>query len=125
MQTKKSKLVQVSAAALAFTALFTASAFAAHKHHHHAHYHALTVRQQAAVAPDPYHGPGAPFTAPVAIAGTVVGLPFQAAGQIFPYQNANSPLVLIGVPVHVLGGIVQMPFYVVNSALGMSPASPF
>jgi len=125
---KTSKLVQVSAVALAIASALTVSAVAKEGHKkHHAHYRAVTVHQVAAPAPDAFHNPAAPITAPVHIAGTVIGAPFMAASQIFPYQvsPAQNPLVLIGAPIHVVGTVLTAPFYVVNTAFGVPPAQPF
>ena len=77
-------------------------------------------REPVAAAPDAFHGPAAIITAPVAIAGTIVSLPFRLVGAVFP-PRANDPRVLIGAPVYAAGEIAQFPFVAVNSAFGVPP----
>jgi hypothetical protein len=67
-------------------------------------------REPVAAAPDAFHGP-------VAIAGTIVSLPFRFVEAIFPW-HANDPRMVIGAPVHFAGQIAEFPFYAVNSAFG-------
>jgi hypothetical protein len=74
-------------------------------------------REPVAAAPDAFHGPAAIITAPVAIAGTIVSLPFRFVEAIFPW-HANDPRMVIGAPVHFAGQIAEFPFYAVNSAFG-------
>jgi len=136
-----SKAAQVAASVAVFAAAFALPAVAAEHHngahwrrgHHHSHYAAndrpLTVRSRhsepvVVASPDPYNnGPASIVTAPVAFAGTAVGLPFRAVGTVFPAHGdpAVNPLVLVGAPVHVAGQFLQFPFYVVDSAFGTPP----
>lgn len=126
MQTKTTKLALIAMipAVLATALTLPAEARAYHHHHHHYGYHSLTVRRAApepvVAAPDPFHGPGVIVTAPVAIAATIVSLPFRAVGSVFP-ATGNTPLVIIGAPVHFAGQVAQFPFYVVGSAFGAPP----
>ena len=137
MQTKKLMLPQIAASMVVFATAFTLPAAAKDRyseahwrrmHHHLAAGRPLTVtkrpyRESIVAAPNPFHGPAAIITAPVAIGATIVSLPFRAAGAVFPaYGNpAVNPLVLVGVPVHVAGQVAQLPFYVVGSAFGAAP----
>jgi hypothetical protein len=57
-------------------------------------------------------------TAPVAIAGTIVSLPFRVIEAAFP-PHANDPRMLVGAPVHLAGQIAGFPFFVVNGAFGV------
>jgi hypothetical protein len=75
-------------------------------------------RQPVATAPDAFHGPAAFITAPVAIAGTIVSLPFRAVEAVFP-PRANDPRVLVGAPVHLAGQIAEFPFFAINGAFGV------
>ena len=93
--------------------------------HHSAGANDLYVRRHAyrepvVAAPDAFHGPAAIITAPVAIAGTFVSLPFRLVGVVFP-PRADDPRVLIGAPVYVAGEIAQFPFVAVNSVFGVPP----
>ena len=74
-------------------------------------------REPVAAAPDAFHGPAAIITAPVAIAGTLVSLPFRFVEAIFP-PHANDPRVVVGAPVHLASQIATFPFFAVNSAFG-------
>ncbi len=74
-------------------------------------------REPVAAAPDAFHGPAAIVTAPLAIAGTIVSLPFRAVEAVFP-PRANDPRMLVGAPVHFAGQIAEFPFFVVNRAFG-------
>jgi hypothetical protein len=133
MQTRTLKLAQVAGVAL-FAAAFTLPAAANEHHKMHHHHHAaydrpLTVRHhQEAFAPaparDPFAGPAGIVTGPVAVAGTLVGLPFQAANAVFPAYGdpATNPLVLVGAPTHFAGQVVGFPFYAVNNSFG-APAN--
>jgi hypothetical protein len=128
MQTKTSKLALIATTAAVLATAFNLPAEARnyHRHHHHHYYaHALTVHHayvEPVVAPDPFHGPGAIITAPVALAATFVSLPFRAVGTVFP-ATGNTPLVIIGAPAHFAGQVVQFPFYVVGNAFGAAPAT--
>jgi len=77
-------------------------------------------RQPMVAAPDAFHGPAVIVTAPVAVAGTIVSLPFRAVGAVFP-PRANDPRVLVGAPVYAAGEIAQFPFVAVNSVFGVPP----
>jgi hypothetical protein len=94
-----------------------------HRPHHPADSGDITVRtgshrEPIAAAPDAFHGPAAIITAPVAIAGTLVSLPFRFVEAIFP-PRANDPRVLVGAPVHLAGQIAGFPFFAVNGAFGV------
>ena len=107
-----------------------------HRHIHHRIVHRtyppagandVYVRRRAepvAAAPDAFHGPAAIITAPVAIAGTIVSLPFRLVGAVFP-PRANDPRVLIGAPVYAAGQIAEFPFFAVNSVFGVQPTNYF
>jgi hypothetical protein len=135
MQTRTLKLVQVAGSVALFAAASTLPAAASEHHKMHRHHAAydrpLTVRHYhepivaAAPAPrDPFAGPAGIVTGPVAVAGTVVGLPFQAVNAVFPAYGdpATNPLVLVGAPAHFAGQVVGFPFYAVNSSFG-APAN--
>lgn len=81
-------------------------------------------REPVAAAPDAFHGPAAIITAPVAIAGTIVSLPFRLVEAVFP-PRANDPRVLIGAPVYAAGQIAEFPFVAVNSVFGVQPTNYF
>ena len=81
-------------------------------------------REPVASAPDAFHGPAAIITAPVAIAGTIVSLPFRLVEAVFP-PRANDQRVLIGAPVYVAGQIAEFPFVAVNSVFGVQPTNYF
>ncbi|MGC2140311.1 MAG: hypothetical protein WA620_01885 [Methylovirgula sp.] len=132
MQPTISKLARISlgagvlATALSFSLPAAAETHHTHRHHHFAYGRPLTVtkrHREAVMAPDPFHGPAAIITAPNAVAATVVSLPFRAAALVFPpYGNpAADPLVLIGAPLHAVGYIVEIPFFIVGSAFGAPP----
>jgi hypothetical protein len=130
MQTRISKLALAFAGAALLAGAFSLPAAAAVQHHymHHRYAHRMhhpvgsdvTVRTPAPVAParDAFHGPAAIITAPIAIAGTIVSMPFRAIEAVFP-PNANDPRVVVGAPVHLAGQIAGFPFFVVNSAFGV------
>ena len=85
--------------------------------------HPLTVqRRYVPVAPayDPYTGPKALVTAPIATAGNIVALPFRVLNANFPaYGNpGQNPFVLIGAPIHAAGQIAQVPFRAAQAPLG-------
>lgn len=112
-----------SAVLVAAVSILPAAAATKHRRAHPARAHMLTVHRlpvEAPPAPDPYHGPAAIFTAPVAAAGMIVGLPFRAANVVFPH-TANDPRILVGAPVYAAGRIAQFPFYFVDSAFGVPP----
>lgn len=139
MQSNISKLAQVAASVAVLAAALTLPAAAAvqngdhhrrslHRIHHGIAARPLTVtrryyREPVVAAPDPFHGPAAIITAPVTIAGMIVGLPFRMVGAVFPAQGnpAANPLVFVGAPVHVAGQIAQFPFYAVDTAFGVPP----
>ena len=134
MQTRISKLAQAvtGVAILAGAYSLPAAAAVQHRDIHHRIAHRihhpvgagdLTVRtpayrQPVAAAPDAFHGPGAIITAPVAIAGTIVSLPFRTVEVVFP-PNANDPRVLVGAPVHLAGQVAEFPFFAINSEFGV------
>jgi len=129
MRNNLSKLTSVAASVAILAAVSTLPAAAAvrhghaHRTHRHVAAHALTVHRApvaVATAPDPYTGPAAIITAPVAAAGFIVGLPFRAIGALFP-PNANDPRIIVGAPVYVAGRIAQFPFYAIDSVFGAPP----
>ena len=136
MQTRISKLAQAvtGVALLAGAYSLPAAAAVQHRDIHHRIVHRIhhpvdtgdiTVRARAhrepvAAAPDAFHGPAAIITAPVAIAGTIVSLPFRVVEAVFP-PRANDPRVLVGAPVHLAWQIAEFPFFVVNGAFGVPP----
>jgi len=67
---------------------------------------------------DAFRGPAAIITGPVAIAGTIVSLPFRVIGAVFP-PRADDPRVIVGAPVYAAGEIAQFPFVAVNGIFGM------
>jgi hypothetical protein len=137
MQTRILKVAQVAVSVAVFATAFALPATAGDHsgdrrwHRHHNHFAAadrpLTVRSRyrepVLVSPDPYNGPAAIITAPVAFAGAVVGVPFRVIGTVFPAHGDPriNPLVLVGAPIHVAGQFAQFPFYVVDSAFGTPP----
>jgi hypothetical protein len=137
MQINISKLMQAATCAALLAGAYSLPAAAAveyrdihhriaHRTHHPVENHDITVRARAhrepvAAAPDAFHGPAAIVTAPVAIAGTIVSLPFRVVEAVFP-PHANDPRMLVGAPVHLAGQIAEFPFYVVNGAFGVPTA---
>jgi hypothetical protein len=130
-----SKLTRAVASAALLAGAYSLPAAAAVEHHyiHHRILHRthhpvetgdITVRARhrepvAAAAPDAFHnGPATIITAPVAIAGTIVSLPFRLVEAVFP-PRANDPRMVVGAPVHFAGQIAEFPFYVVNGAFGV------
>jgi hypothetical protein len=97
---------------------------AAYRIHHPVHSNDIIVRRRAspapvAAAPDAFHnGPATIITAPVAIAGTIVSVPFRIVETVFP-PRPNDPRVLVGAPVHVAGQIAEFPFFAINNAFGV------
>jgi|GEM_PF-2055458 len=95
-----------------------------HRTHHPVHNNDIIVRKRiyrepVAAAPDAFHnGPATIITAPVAIAGTFVSLPFRVVEAVFP-PSTNDPRVLVGAPVHLAGQIAEFPFFVINGAFGV------
>lgn len=93
-------------------------------------YQPLTVtRRYAPVAPayNPYVGPKAVFTAPIATAGTLVALPFRMINAVFPAHGnpSENPLVLVGAPVHAAGQVAQLPFQIMQAPFGGSVYTPY
>ena len=134
MRILNSKVMLLAASAAVLAAGFTLPAdanYRFHRGHHHHRYtgRVLTVTQapQPVYAPDPFHGPAAIITGPVAIGAAVVSVPFRAAAAIFPPQGdpGANPLVLVGAPVHVAGQFAQFPFYAVGTAFGAPPNTNF
>ena len=93
MQNYMLKLAQAVAGVALLAGAYSLPAAAAEQyryHHRYAHhyYHPAdngdvvvrtgAHREPVAAAPDAFHGPAAIITAPIAIAGTIVSLPFQA-----------------------------------------------
>jgi hypothetical protein len=135
MQTRISKLAQAvtGVALLAGAYSLPAAAAEQHRYIHHRFAHRIhhpidngdvtvrtpAYRQPVAAAPDAFHdGPATIITAPVAIAGTIVSLPFRAVEVVFP-SRTNDPRVLVGAPVHLAGEIAGFPFFAVNGAFGV------
>ncbi|MBV8471913.1 MAG: hypothetical protein JO107_04900 [Hyphomicrobiales bacterium] len=138
MQIRISKLAQAVTAAALLAGAYSLPAAATeqyrythhrivHRAHYLAHNNDLIVRKRVypvpvAVAPDAFHnGPATIITAPVAIAGTIVSLPFRLVEVVFP-PVTNDPRVVVGAPVHFAGQIAEFPFYAVNHAFGVQPA---
>ena len=137
MQIYTSKLTQAVAGAALLAGAYSLPAAAAvehrdihhrivHRTHHPVETGDITVRARAprepvAAAPDAFHGPAAIVTAPVAIAGTIVSLPFRVLEAVFP-PSSNDPRMLVGVPVHFAGQIAGFPLFVVNGAFGVPSA---
>ena len=134
MQIYTSKLTQAVAGAALLAGAYSLPAAAAvehrdihhriaHRTHHPVETNDITVRARAhrepvAPTPDAFHGPAAIVTAPVAIAGTIVSLPFRVVEAVFP-PRANDPRVLVGAPVHLAGQIAGLPFFAINGAFGV------
>jgi hypothetical protein len=133
MQIRIWKLTQAAAGAALLVGAYSLPAAAAvahhdlrhrivHRTHHRVDNNDITVRARAnpepdTVAHDAFHGPAAIVTAPVAVAGTIVDLPFRFVEAVFP-PHVDDPRVLVGAPVHFAGQIAGFPFYAVNSAFG-------
>jgi hypothetical protein len=137
MQIRISKLALAIAGAALLAGAYSLPAAATEQHHdvHHrmvhrthqpVHNNDIIVRRHVrpepvavAPAPDAFHnGPATIITAPVAIAGTIVSLPFRLVEAVFP-PNPSDPRVVVGGPVHVAGQVAGLPFFVVNSAFGV------
>jgi len=135
MQIRISKLAQAVAGVALLAGAYSLPAAAAeqyrhvhhriaHRTHHPVHGNDIIVRRRAypapvAAAPDAFHnGPATIITAPVAIAGTIVSLPFRAVEAVFP-PRPTDPRVLIGGPVYVAGQIAEFPFFAINNAFGV------
>ena len=137
MQTRISKLAQAVAGVALLAGATSLPAAAAeqyrdvhhrivHRTHYPVHNNDIIVRRRvqpepvaAAPAPDAFHnGPATIITAPVAIAGTIVSVPFRVAAAVFP-PNPNDPRVLVGGPVYVAGQVAGLPFFAVNRAFGV------
>lgn len=93
-------------------------------------YHPLTVsRRYASVAPayNPYVGPKAVITAPIATAGTLVALPFRMVNAVFPARGnpSENPLVIVGAPVHAAGQVAQLPFQIMQAPFGGADYTPY
>jgi hypothetical protein len=134
MQIRISKLAQAVTVAALLAGAYSLPAAAAeqyryihhrivHRTHYRVHNNDLIVRRRAypepvAAAPDAFHnGPATIITAPVAIAGTIVSLPFRVVEAVFPVTN--DPRVVVGGPVYVAGQIAEFPFFAVNHAFGV------
>ncbi|HEY1944506.1 MAG TPA: hypothetical protein VGH40_20525 [Roseiarcus sp.] len=135
MQTHISKLAQAVAGVALLAGAYSLPAAAAeqypyvhhrmvHRTHYASHNNDLIVRKRAyrepvAAAPDAFHdGPATIITAPVAIAGTIVSLPFRLVEAVFP-PRTNDPRVVVGAPVHLAGQIAEFPFFAINGAFGV------
>jgi hypothetical protein len=96
----------------------------AHRTHYPVHNNDIIVRRRAypapvAAAPDAFNnGPATIITAPIAIAGTIVSLPFRGVEAVFP-PRVNDPRVLVGAPVYLAGQIAEFPFFAINGAFGV------
>ena len=127
MQIRVTKLVYAVAGAALLAGAFGGPASATttqttvhHKvvhHTHHAASHDIVVNARPA-PPDAFHGPLPIVTAPVAMAGTIVSLPFRFVEVFFPH-DANDPRVVVGAPVHLAWQIAALPFTTINSAFGV------
>ncbi len=133
MRTRIAKFTQrfIGAAFIAGAFALPASAEVKHHdfHHHMMHRHSVGHDIMVSARPkpvpvvathDPFYGPAAIITAPVAIVGTIVSLPFRAVEAIFPPRAAD-PRVVVGAPVHLAGQIAEFPFFVVNGVFGAPP----
>ena len=135
MQIRISKLAQAVAGVALIAGAYSLPAAAAeqyrdihhrivHRTHHPIHNNDIIVRRRVApepvaAAPDAFHnGPATIITAPVAIAGTIVSVPFRIAEAVFPPQP-NDPRVLVGGPVYVAGQVAGFPFFAINRAFGV------
>ena len=133
------KILAGVALPLAMCAALTAGPVAAREHSkmRHAHrmhasrhmaYRSLTVGVQPAAPAyyNPFSGPAPFITGPVAIAGSIVALPFRALSALFPYQGGigQNPLVIVGAPLHYAGQVAQVPFYIVGRTFGGNPTFP-
>jgi hypothetical protein len=88
-------------------------------------YRPLTVGRRRVVAPgpvvvegpryNPYAGPAAIVTGPIAIGGEVASIPFRILSEIFPPVG---PAAIIGLPVRAAGQIVQVPFQIAEAPFG-------
>ncbi len=83
--------------------------------------HSAVPRPVPAYAYNPYMGPKAIITAPLALASTIVSLPFRVTDALFPYSG--SPVAVVGAPIHYAGRIAQVPFRIVEAPFG--GPSPF
>jgi hypothetical protein len=137
MKTPISKLAQAVAGVALLAGAYSLPASAAeqyrdihhriaHRTHYSVHNNDIIVRKRVypetvAAAPDAFHnGPATIITAPVAIAGTIVSLPFRVVEAVFP-PRPNDPRMLVGAPVHLAGQIAEFPFVSVNGAFGVQP----
>jgi hypothetical protein len=135
MQIRISKLAQAVAGVALLAGAYSLPAAAAeqyrdihhrivHRTHYPVHNNDIVVRKRiapepVAAAPDAFHnGPATIITAPVAIGGTIVSLPFRMAEAVFP-PRANDPRVLVGAPVHLAWQVAEFPFFAVNGAFGV------
>jgi hypothetical protein len=135
MQTRISKLIQAAAGVALLAGAYSLPAAAAeqyrdihhrivHRTHYSAHNGDIIVRRRVnpePVAPvrDAFHnGPATIITGPVAIAGTIVSVPFRVVEAVFP-PHPTDPRVLVGGPVYAAGQIAEFPFFAVNSAFGV------
>jgi hypothetical protein len=135
MQNRISKVAQAIAGAALLAGAYSLPAAAtvqypsthhriAHRTNHPVDTNVITVRKRAApepvaATPDAFHdGPATIITAPVAIAGTIVSVPFRMVEAAFP-PRANDPRLVVGAPVHLAGQIAGFPFFAVNNAFGV------
>jgi hypothetical protein len=138
MQTRISKLAQAIAGVAILAGGYSLPAAAAEQHdiHHRivhrthyypAHNNDIVVRRHAypapvaAAGPDAFHnGPATIITAPIAVAGMIVSVPFRVVAAVFP-PHANDPRMVVGAPVAAAGQIAEFPFFAVNGAFGVQP----
>jgi hypothetical protein len=136
MQTRISKLAQAIAGVALLAGGYSLPAVAAEQHdihhrivhrtHYVAHNNDIIVRRRApppvvAAGPDAFHnGPATIITAPVAIAGMIVSVPFRVVAAVFP-PHASDPRMVVGAPAAAAGQIAEFPFFAVNSAFGVQP----
>ncbi len=88
-------------------------------------YRPLTVARRRVVAPgpvvvegpsyNPYAGPTAIVTGPIAIGGEIATLPFRILSEIFPPVG---PGAIIGVPARAAGQLVAAPFQIAEAPFG-------
>jgi hypothetical protein len=134
MQIRISKLALAVAGVALLAGAYSLPAAAAEQyrniHHrvvhrmHYSHNNDIIVRRRAnpepvAAAPDAFHnGPATIITAPVAIAGTIVSVPFRVVEAVFP-PRASDPRMIVGAPVAAAGQIAEFPFFAINGAFGV------
>ena len=95
----------------------------------------LTVSRRAAppppfIEPGPardFAGPAAIAVMPVQVASDIVDLPFRALGTVFPAAGdpSQNVLVIVGMPIHAVGQLAQVPFRMVEAPFRVDAPSLF